>query len=907
MGADHHNSAVKPDFSGDNRNSSEGASDVVAKLSIPSSPFSSPEIKPDDDSNPPSVENVPGEILADLLDGVDVPTDPSQRDYGSRYRFQGILGEGGQGVVVAAEDSVLHRTVAIKALKKPMDRVREEHLQREAELCGGLEHPNILPTYDLAEDETGSPLLVMRKISGRTLDELLKDAYRDSVHGGRTMRLHFINIFLQVCNAVGYAHSRGVLHCDIKPGNVTVGSFGEVYLLDWGFAARMDEKAKIVAGTPIYIAPERFSRADPDVRCDVYSLGVMLYRILTNRHPREVGKMTFREYRETFRNIPVIPPHERDRSIPADLEAIVMKAMSDDADDRYPTVRALAEDVERFLSIQPVMAYAENPFSLLIKFLRRHKRLAITMTMVFLIGGIAAFSIWKNHQLELRAQRQAAVEQERKLALQKQAQARIPLEKAREMVEQNREAIERETDNGRRREILVPAMRLFDEALHIKPDFADALYERGKVHYLARNMDNALADFHEAYFFDSSLLMAHYYSGRIYMNNQDLDRARTEFEAMKEVDPNNEYSELGQAYIALTLKKYEEALVACDMVESISPALSDVWYIRGKVYQVSPELKDLKKAQIAYDIFLDSRRDSPSAFLNRGDVRNQLGDYDGAVKDYTEALNVSPDYIWALNNRGYLLYRFFNKPDLGLQDCERALRIKPDDFWSRMNRAAIFEGMQRYPDAYEDYRYLLKTHPSDMHLLLRLGEYHFRQLQFSEAEAMYDRAIALMGNDSDNAYRALYCRGVCRLAQANYAAAIRDLEDSLHRRTQGHAYPALMRWIAMKSVGIPIDEAEFAKQISKQADAPDDKPWLQAIGNVYLGKMAPAEALALATTEQALCETSFYLGAYEMVSGDKGLAKQYLEQTLSTNVHLFLEYTLAKRFLQALERSDDEE
>ena len=308
--------------------------------------------------------NADGLFLAGLLDA-GASDDPASRDYGERYQYIDPLGEGGQGKVLRFRDTVLDRDVAIKVVKAPYTGDRERLLENEARLGGMLEHPNILPTYDLCRDETGSPFFVMKKVEGFSFDELLKKAHAEGdIHShrdrGEFSRRRLLNIFLQVCHAMEYAHSRGVCHLDLKPQNVKLGPFGEVYVLDWGFASRVEDNPKMVAGTPLYIAPERFRAGKPDQRCDVYSLGVMLYRILVNQLPRDVGKTSFKEFRKRIQDFPVIPPRQRDPSLPRDLEAIIMKALEENPADRYQTVRALADDLERFLDILPVSAYREG-------------------------------------------------------------------------------------------------------------------------------------------------------------------------------------------------------------------------------------------------------------------------------------------------------------------------------------------------------------------------------------------------------------------------------------------------------------------------------------------------------------------------------------------------------------------
>ncbi len=256
----------------------------------------------------PELLKVPGAVFADLLSDAHADT-VADRDYGDRYTFCDILGEGGQGIVVRARDRLLDRDVAIKALKNRQDQALEKLLVREAKLCGRLEHPNILPTYDLAQDDLDSPLFVMKKIEGRSLEELLHELYAAGPGELRHARLRLLSLFLQVLNAISFAHARGVLHLDLKPGNVSLGSFGEVYVIDWGFAREKESRADAVAGGTIhYMAPERLDRKEFDERADIFSLGVLLYRLLTGRHPREVGEIGYREYRKTWRNYPLLPP-----------------------------------------------------------------------------------------------------------------------------------------------------------------------------------------------------------------------------------------------------------------------------------------------------------------------------------------------------------------------------------------------------------------------------------------------------------------------------------------------------------------------------------------------------------------------------------------------------------------------
>ncbi len=219
----------------------------------------------------------PGGALAPLPDRV------------RRYRIDGSLGRGGMGVVLEGRDGQLDRTVAVKLLHEGdgADPERRRRFEEEARIGGSLQHPGIVPVHEFGEDEAGRPYFTMRRIQGRTLAALLAERGADPAGDRR----RFLSIFERVAEAVAYAHSRSIVHRDLKPGNVMVGEFGEVLVVDWGLARRLDrdveEPGRQIAGTPAYMAPEqaRGEVAEIDRRTDVFALGAMLCEILTGRPP----------------------------------------------------------------------------------------------------------------------------------------------------------------------------------------------------------------------------------------------------------------------------------------------------------------------------------------------------------------------------------------------------------------------------------------------------------------------------------------------------------------------------------------------------------------------------------------------------------------------------------------------
>jgi tetratricopeptide (TPR) repeat protein len=904
-----------------------------------------------------------GDFLADLFGG-EGEDDPSRKDYGDRYHYIDELGEGGQGKVLRFHDSVLDRDVAIKVVKPPYTGERERQLENEARLGGMLEHPNILPTYDLCRDEAGSPFFVMKKVEGVTLDDLLKRAHaeggaiRSDRDRGELSRRRLINVFLQVCHAMEYAHSRGVCHLDLKPQNVKLGPFGEVYVLDWGFAAREDDLPRVVAGTPLYIAPERFKPGKPDARCDIYSLGVMLYRILVNQLPRNVGKVSFKEFRKRIGDFPVIPPRERDPSLPRDLEAIVMKAISGDPADRYQTVKDLADDLERYLDVLPITAFREGWSGRALKFYRRHKAPVIAGTVMLmatlLTGGAflrarhAAFQAEEAERLvkeetERRMQtnlRLAMAEEERREAVRRRATARVPLEKGTEILDKSKSAVDKERDNVKKLQLLQPAIDLFTQAVTLledgrkdSPDAAEAYYARARAYEQAREIGLAARDYRQAYLRDESYIMAHYYLGRIYFDiDRNPERAMAEFQAMNYSDPGNEFSELGRAYIEAHTGRDGPALERVARIEAAdrasrgetageeswrNPGLYEIWLIRGLVHgRRGGEFYDPEEAIEAYGHYILYQPDKPSAYLNRGILHQEMhgrlraedpaaaeAELDKALADYTQALAVNPEFKWALQHRGYALFKHKNDIEAGMRDIERALEIDPHYIAALFDRAAIREVGKDFAGAKSDYELIRRIQPENRNIDYRLAMLCLYMDDLAGAEENLSLAIPKAPGRADQGIR-IHRRGVVRFLRGKYEEAEKDFDRSLELRADGKAYPALMRWLTLSRLGVTPDPADFARQMQ----VGPDKPWLALVASMYLGENPYGEdqAIALADAPEALCETAFYLGARSWVRGETVNALAFFRQSLDSGMHIFMEYNMARILAQRIASREED-
>ena len=265
----------------------------------------------------------------------------------ARYAITGVAGRGGMGTVYIARDQVLNREVAVKVLDVADQKgVRAARLQKEARILATLDHPGIVPIHDAGTLPDGRTYYVMKLIQGRRLDDVI--AAPSSVSDR-------LNAFARVLDAVAFAHAHGVVHRDLKPENVMVGSFGEVYVMDWGVAqnSQLDGEPAVV-GTPGFMPPEQEHPRDRvDGRADIFALGAMLAQLAGG-------------------------------SAPAALRAIAAKARQPDADRRYPDVAALASDLERFRNQDRVEAYRESLPERVIRLYRRYE-LPILLLLAYVV------------------------------------------------------------------------------------------------------------------------------------------------------------------------------------------------------------------------------------------------------------------------------------------------------------------------------------------------------------------------------------------------------------------------------------------------------------------------------------------------------------------------------------------
>lgn len=404
------------------------AQEVAGRAAIAADPSTIPGQTSSGDSRPDEVVTAQG---------------PIRRAGTLRYRPLRFHAKGALGEVFVARDEELHRDVALKRIQRAdaaAPEVRRRFLA-EAEITARLEHPGIVPVYGLVEGEDGQPCYAMRFIQGESLREAIQrfhEAEKPSRDAGeRSLALrHLLSQFLTVCNTVAYAHSRGILHRDLKPANIMLGTYGETLVVDWGLAKAFERDSGAkgsdadrlartpdsppeatqlgqAVGTPAYMSPEqaagRWDQVGP--ASDIYSLGATLYTILTGEMPFQGDSVA--EVLDKVQRGEVSGLRQWQKEIPRALEAICLKAMARQPEQRYATALEIAADLEHWLADEPVLAYREPLPARMLRWGRRHRTL-VAGAAVLLITAVVALTagiVLLNREKERTARAYTQLEQ----------------------------------------------------------------------------------------------------------------------------------------------------------------------------------------------------------------------------------------------------------------------------------------------------------------------------------------------------------------------------------------------------------------------------------------------------------------------------------------------------------------
>jgi tRNA A-37 threonylcarbamoyl transferase component Bud32/tetratricopeptide (TPR) repeat protein len=351
-------------------------------------------------------QNIPDEEEDSLL-----PILNSLNETEERYEEIGPIAEGGEKKITRVFDHRLNRQVAMARAVKAKSRQDQEQFLREAQLEANLAHPNIVPVHNMGFDSEGVPFFTMELIPGDSLKKIIRKLREgDEAYKQNYPMDTLLNMYLKICDAVAYAHSRNVLHLDIKPDNIRVGGFGEVFICDWGLARVLFENeptrsetpgeldgdvlndmtlSGIIKGTPGFMAPEQAKAGGKKTfQTDVYALGVLLYMLLTYELP--VQGDSGNEILQNTSEGKIIAPHSRkkERIIPHSLAAVAMKALALNPNDRYGSVVEIHQEISRYLAGFPTTAERAGVIASLSLLVKRHNRISFLLMFFLLVMAV---------------------------------------------------------------------------------------------------------------------------------------------------------------------------------------------------------------------------------------------------------------------------------------------------------------------------------------------------------------------------------------------------------------------------------------------------------------------------------------------------------------------------------------
>jgi serine/threonine protein kinase/Flp pilus assembly protein TadD len=691
---------------------------------------------------------------------------------GGRFRVLRPHARGGLGEVFVARDTELNRDVALKEIQDDYaddPRYRAKFVY-EAEVTGGLEHPGIVPVYGLGHTPEGRPFYAMRFIKGDRLKDAIKRFHeaerqlgRDA--GERTLALReLLGRFIDVCDAIAFAHSRGVLHRDLKPGNIMLGRYGETLVVDWGLAKALDRQESGPAGgtgqdepplspasgstleptltgkaigTPAYMSPEQVDsrlHGPAGVSSDVYCLGATLYHLLTGQPPcvaEDPGEI----YKKVLAGEIPRPRSLSPRLSPA-LEAVCMKAMARHPESRYESARALARDVQRWLADEPVTAWREPLRIRAGRWIGRH-RTEFAACFAFLVTAIVALAIGtvvlgleKNRTERAR---QFAMDEEREA----KHQAKVARTNEAEALSQQHRA---ETNFAR---VLAAADRnVFARAAELAGQGNGSLTESNVGTLLEDTLslyrslvdetgdDRVPADARSRY---------HVVIGMLLKAAGRADEAITAYRKGVEVDPHNSAAYAGLGVALNERREFGEAAKGLRKAVELNPR-----NVNARVH-LSLALNELRRYDESIPFLRETVKIDPknaTAYNNLGDAFIGKGRWDEAITVLRKAIELDPRHFWAHYNLGIALDRRRQFAE-SLSILRNAVTLDAKHVDARVELSLALIELQRFDESIPILHEAIRLDPKCATAYNNLGVALIGKRQFGESIPILQEAIRL--------------------------------------------------------------------------------------------------------------------------------------------------------------------
>ncbi len=723
------------------------------------------------------------------------------------YRLLREVGRGGMAVVYEAEQVSLGRRVALKVLPfaAVLDPKQLQRFKNEAMAAAHLRHPNIVPVYGVG-CERGVHYYAMQFVEGQSLAAAIRDLRGGGTgEGPRTpISSHGSNrepayirmaaaLGVQAAEALDHAHQLGIVHRDIKPGNLLVDLAGTLWVTDFGLACSLKDVGLTITGellgTIRYMSPEQAlaKRVPVDHRTDVYSLGATLYELFT-LEPAFPGDDPHLVIQDIALKEPVLP-RRLNPALPRDLETVLLKAMWKDPAGRYATAQELADDLKRFLENRPIEAKRPGPFRRAANWSRRHRTLVGATAALLLLStaGLATGTalLWReqaetkaafdsaqaNLRLALQALDQIYIDEAEGHPKIREGLPRDLLQKGlgfyEAFVKQNarNKGLVRLMGNAYQRAGLIfrelgeearaveafeGAISAYDRVLEIDPRNAGAHIGRGNALLELGRFEAALAAFDRAIEIDTWNGRAHSRRGAVLCDHLDRPgEALAEFDRAIELDPPSAVHHANRGRALRRLGRFKDALAAFDRAVDIDPRSADAHNSRGNT--LYHHLGRFEDALAAYDRAVDIDPRSAVAHTNRGNALGELGRSEDALAAYDRAIGIDPRSAAAHTNRGSTLGELGRLED-ALAAYDRALDIDSRSAVTHINRGKTLHNLGRFEEALAACDRALKIDALDAWA-------HNSRGMVLEAKGEVEAAIGAYGDAIrlDAAYAEAYC------------------------------------------------------------------------------------------------------------------------------------------------------
>jgi len=740
------------------------------------------------------------------------------------YRLLAKLGEGGMGVVYEAEQQNPRRKVALKIIRGAHhpDEFHVRMFQREAELLGRLRHPNIAAIYESGHTDDGQHFFAMELARGETLDIYSRTLQVTSPLNRSDLKFR-LRLFLKICDAVGYAHQRGVIHRDLKPSNIMVrdhvvveddgesrgnasgvtssdsstlsSQLPEVKVLDFGLArisdpesedATMLTQAGTVKGTPAYMSPEQAggNPDETDLRTDIYSLGVILYELLAGERPLEVTNQSLYDAVRIIREeepVPLTRASGRTQRLDADLATVVHKALDKDRERRYQSVAEFAMDIERYLGHEPVLAAPPSSSYKLRKLMRRHRTLftSLAAIAVILIGAtILSTTLFVKADRESARARTEAVKSEQVAAF------------LTEMLKGVGPSVAQGRDTQMLREILDHTAARIGTELVDQPEVEATLRtvlgttyrDLGEYEAAEPNLNAALdlwrreqgSDDPRALVASVETASLDYFQGHMASAESLFTWAGDRLEAtVGSEDHRTLAARSGQILVYTYLGKLDEAATLGDAIVPVLRRVEgdDNEVTQSAMYHLAQTYTDQLRYAEAESLYLELL-----AILEREHGR-----------DHPHTMSAKSSFAWLYR----LDVRHAEAEKLAAEALADMRRVLGNDHTETLiavnNLAIIYKDQEKYAEAEPLYleslesgiRIMGESHPENLPSMVNLAAFYQTQERWDDAFQLADRAVTVFTDVMPEGHIGIafahMTRGLCHLEQQRLPAAEADL------------------------------------------------------------------------------------------------------------------------------------